>query len=319
MTQSSEAATTEHKFTAADVENNCPDRLQQIGREITERLKKADKQTSLAVDHVIAVNELIAEAKKLCNDGGFNAFREKFCPTLGRSRAYTVLAITAGKKTIEQDRAESRVRQANKRASDKERADDGKYTRKDVRDIVSKVDAEKGTDAAIDILRTVGQVEADDAAVADLAPEQFDKVYVACAQALAPTSQPVRDVTEKEGTLADPPSVVPGQQPEPAEPRRAVRSGPEALSGFDEMVNGLIRMTRGQKPQSFAATAVPVDDLAEFEKFITKLVIIKSKASKPATISVQRGNGLVSAEQSADDRKAENAALAAGGDFSGPL
>src|SRR5208283_3831537 len=47
----------------------------------------------------------------------------------------------------------------------------------------------------------------------DLAPEQFDKVYVACAQALVPPSQPVRDVTEKEAAPTDAPSTVPEQQP----------------------------------------------------------------------------------------------------------
>ena len=240
MIKSSEAATTEHKLTAAEIEEDCPARLQQIGREITERLKKADKQTELADNNVIAVDQLLAEARELCDADGFDAFRKQYCPALGRSRAYAVLAITAGKKTVEQDRAESRVRQAKKRASDMERADDGKYTRKDVRDVISKVDVEKGTDTALDILRTVGRVEADDATVADLAPEQFDKVYAACVQALAPMSLPVRDVTEKEGTPADAPSIVPRQQPEPAEPPRAVSSGPEALSGFDETVKDLI-------------------------------------------------------------------------------
>ena len=69
---------TEPKFTAAQVEMECPARLQQIGREITERLKKVDKQLKFANDHETAINKLIAEAKGLCDRGGFTKFRELF-------------------------------------------------------------------------------------------------------------------------------------------------------------------------------------------------------------------------------------------------
>ena len=39
---------TEPKLTAAQIARDCPVRLQQIGREIAERLKKAKKQNELA-------------------------------------------------------------------------------------------------------------------------------------------------------------------------------------------------------------------------------------------------------------------------------
>src|SRR5260370_5804546 len=132
----------EDKVTDWQVETECPARLQEIGRTITAQLAKADKATERADNHLITVNQLIAEARALCDSDGFDAFRETFCPTLGRSRAYAVLAITAGKRTIDQDRAESRKRQANKRASDKEIADGGKYTRKEVPDILAKGNVE---------------------------------------------------------------------------------------------------------------------------------------------------------------------------------
>jgi hypothetical protein len=303
---------TEHKLTAAQILKDCPARLQQIGREITERLKKADKQTQLADDHVIAVNELLAEAKELCDSEGFNAFREKYCPTLGRSRAYAVLAIAAGKKTVEQDRAESRARQANKRASDRERADEGKYTREDVRDIVVNVERERGTDTALDLLRRVGGVEVDATTVADLKPEYFDKVYIACAEALALTQQLVRDITDKEVVPADAPSIVQDQKPEAAKPHRGVTSKDEALFDFTARVCDLIRRTGGQKPKRFAATAVKADDLARLGKFLTDLANLKKRCAKPtATV---RGNDTVSVQQSAEDMKAKHAAPEAGGE-----
>jgi hypothetical protein len=98
MAKSKAMTTTKHKLTAAQVEKDCPARLQQIGKEIAARLAKADKQTELARNHLIAIDELLAEAKELCDGGGFNKFRELFCPQLGKSQAYALLAIAAGKK-----------------------------------------------------------------------------------------------------------------------------------------------------------------------------------------------------------------------------
>jgi septal ring factor EnvC (AmiA/AmiB activator) len=106
---------TELKFTAAQIEMDCPARLQEIGRETAERLVKARKQAAVARkqvvkarkqveksdkqieeshkqieesekqigrahDHINAVTKLMAEAQGLCDDGGFDAFRKKFFP-----------------------------------------------------------------------------------------------------------------------------------------------------------------------------------------------------------------------------------------------
>ena len=100
-------------------EKDCPARLQQIGREIAERLKRAEKQAKLAADHVIAVDKLLAEAKELCDGGGFKKFRELFCPQLGKSQAYVLLAIAAGKKTLAEHRTEERERKQKSRANQK--------------------------------------------------------------------------------------------------------------------------------------------------------------------------------------------------------
>jgi len=111
------------KFTAPQIETNCPARLQQIGREIKERLEKARKQHQQAENHLVAVNELIAEAEKLCDGGGFKKFREVFCPELGKSQAYVLHAIATGKKKIEHHKAEQRDRQRKSRAKRKSQSD----------------------------------------------------------------------------------------------------------------------------------------------------------------------------------------------------
>jgi hypothetical protein len=80
-------AATKALITAEQIEADCPERLQQIGKEITARLAKADKKAKEANDHLIAVNQLLAEAKGLCDCDGFEKFRETFCPQLGRSQA----------------------------------------------------------------------------------------------------------------------------------------------------------------------------------------------------------------------------------------
>jgi hypothetical protein len=117
MASTKEMTTTKRKFTAADIEKDCPDRLQQMGKQIAARLEKIDKQIVQAENHSISVNQLITQAKELCDEGGFNAFREKFFPNLGKSRVYELLAIATNKKSVEEARASNRKRQAKHRAN----------------------------------------------------------------------------------------------------------------------------------------------------------------------------------------------------------
>jgi len=55
---------------------------------IKERIEEAREQTKRLDDHVIAINQLIVEAKALCDAGGFKKFREQFCPQLGKTQSY---------------------------------------------------------------------------------------------------------------------------------------------------------------------------------------------------------------------------------------
>jgi hypothetical protein len=110
---------TEPKFTATQIEKNCPARLQQIATEIAERHERARKQAGIAADHLIAIEKLLAEAKGLCDRGGFNKFRELHCPNLRKSQAYALRAIAGGKKTFAEHRTEERERKRKSRANQK--------------------------------------------------------------------------------------------------------------------------------------------------------------------------------------------------------
>jgi hypothetical protein len=98
--------------------NDAIDRLYAIGKEIEAKLIKADKYGLKSDDMLTSVNELINEAAKLFEDHpdlrimSFDGFRQKFCPSLGRSTAYELRAQILGSKTKEQLLLAARDRQA---------------------------------------------------------------------------------------------------------------------------------------------------------------------------------------------------------------
>jgi hypothetical protein len=111
--------TPEHKLTAEQIETDCPERLRQIGEQIKVRLGKMDKEAAAykrVLNHGIAVEKLLAEARSLCDDAGFQKFRELVCPQLSQSQAYKLLAIASGKKTFAEHQAEERERKRRTRA-----------------------------------------------------------------------------------------------------------------------------------------------------------------------------------------------------------
>jgi hypothetical protein len=108
---------TKQLVTAAQIEKNCPDRLQEIAKEVGVRFKKAQKQYQDAVNHIDAIKALMEEARGLCDDGGFKKFREIFCPQLSKSRAYELLAIASNKTSVEESRARTRGRVAKHRTN----------------------------------------------------------------------------------------------------------------------------------------------------------------------------------------------------------
>ena len=109
----------QHKLTAAQVEDACPAPVQELGKRISAHLVKARQCEEKADQHYRTVAQCLAKAKEACDDGGFDAFREKFCPDLGKTRTYELLAIASGKKSVGQIRADTRERTARSRANKK--------------------------------------------------------------------------------------------------------------------------------------------------------------------------------------------------------
>jgi hypothetical protein len=108
------------KFTAAEVNGDCPKLLRNIGKQLVAHLDKARKYEEKREQNVTAALQLLAQAEEVCDEYGFAAFKEKFCPDLGRSRAYELKSIATGKKSIEDIRASTRERVARHRAKQTE-------------------------------------------------------------------------------------------------------------------------------------------------------------------------------------------------------
>lgn len=109
----------EAPVTAAQIAENCPAELCQLGKRINAHLEKAAQHDAKAQNHRVSAGLLLAQAKEACDEGGFTAFRERFCPDLGKSRAYELLAIASGRKTVEQIRADNAERNRQLRARKK--------------------------------------------------------------------------------------------------------------------------------------------------------------------------------------------------------
>jgi hypothetical protein len=107
-------------LTAAQIENDCPALVQDLGKRIAAHYDKMVKYEDKAEENKIAMAQLLTQAKKACDEAGFTAFRKRFCPKLGRSRAHELLLIASGKKTIEETKTATRERVKKHRTAKKE-------------------------------------------------------------------------------------------------------------------------------------------------------------------------------------------------------
>jgi hypothetical protein len=109
--------TNKHPWTCAQIEKDCPVKLQDLGKRINVHLTKAAQCDDKAEQHRVSAGQLLAEAKAACDGGGFNKFRELCCPSLAKSRAHELLQIASGKKTVEETKAATRERVNRHRAA----------------------------------------------------------------------------------------------------------------------------------------------------------------------------------------------------------
>ena len=90
-------------LTAVDIKHNQSNdlrlqKLQDIASGIKHHLKCLNEGFDNAVSHADKVDALLADAKKLCDAEGFEAFKRRYCQSLGKSRAYELLSIKEGRK-----------------------------------------------------------------------------------------------------------------------------------------------------------------------------------------------------------------------------
>lgn len=126
--------------------------LHRLGREIRARVESLDRIGAKAVDMVDSINYLLGEAEQLCTPDGFVAFKQTYCPELGRSRTYELLAIEQGRKTVEQIRAAGRERVAKHRAAQRS-VTDNKSVTADAKPEPPVIEAEVILPSGVDNLR----------------------------------------------------------------------------------------------------------------------------------------------------------------------
>jgi hypothetical protein len=259
---------TDQKITAEQVENCCPDELQELAKRISVQYEKARRYEEKADQHDRSIGQHLAKAREACDEGAFNAFREKFCPYLGKSRVYELLAIGENRKSLEETRKTNRERVAKHRAA------------KSITSVAPHGGACFGAAAAGD----QGVRYVTDEPEPHVAPREISKVA---------------------GNTGSEPT------PEPQTPRRAYTPNDQALITFSAIVVDLLRRTAKQRPERFAATSVPADDLARLGKFLTDVASLAKSRPRLNAIVRHEGNVTVSAEESAEEMKAKFAALAA--------
>jgi hypothetical protein len=252
MSDINQSAQIEHKITAADLERECPEDLQKWGKHIAVHYEKAGKYQGKADEHYRSMAYYLAQAKAACDDGGFAAFHERFCPDLRKTRAYQLLEIANGKKTIEDIRASTRERVAKHRA-------------KKASDSVTVTESHHDVAEPQEILEIEDRIE-----VGSRAQEQV---------------------------------------PEPEKPRRAHTPNDQPLFDFSAHVLEVLRRVDKHKPERFAKTSIPVDDLARLGRFFSDLAQLKKPPAKPTLVAGAVGNATVPPEQSAEAMKARHKAF----------
>ena len=256
------------KLTAAKIGKG---ELEELGKRIavhfekmqaceTQAREKAGLELRKADDHRDTISQLLAEAKAKCDGGGFKAFKKKYCPNLGRSRLYELLAIGSGKKTLEEHRAEKRKSVAKSRGK--------KSTTPPVVD-TSEVEPVKKT-TLLETGEVITSPPADDDDPAASAEKQKAKFAALEAQETSPAP------SEPSDTKSSSISAVATDQPETPK-HKSANVADSAQQEFDSHLLRLVQMTGKAKAARFANTAVPSEQLLELSRFIFNVYNLKDR------------------------------------------
>ena len=94
--------------------------LESAGKEIVAHITAGDKAKDKAVEHYKAAGLLLLDVSNK-HPKDFTAFLTRSCAGLGRSRAYELMQMAGGRKTVEQIRADTKKRVDRHRAKNKQR------------------------------------------------------------------------------------------------------------------------------------------------------------------------------------------------------
>jgi hypothetical protein len=180
-------------------------------------------------------------------------------------------AIAAGKKSLAQHRAEESERKRRTRAR-------------------QRAATESGTVPENRLVQQDDPIEAGQAETDAAEPEQTPELGE------QRDAEPTGNSTKKK----------------PESRRSGVAREDTALIYFNERVLDLIQKTKSQKIERFVKTAIPADDLGRLGKFISSLAnLVRSRGAISKETMRVEGNGVVPAEQSAEEMKAKLEALEA--------
>jgi hypothetical protein len=272
------------KFTAADIEKDCPVRLREISSEIGELYGEARQQAKRLDDHVIAINKLISEAQDLCDVGGYDKFRELFCPQLGKSQAYVRLAIAAGKTTLVEHRAKERERKQKTRA---------KAVVANSGTVPEKADPETEAPGA-----GIGSGEP---TRATNRPNQSGGPAAVANSGTVPENSDTEPEAPGGGVRDGEPArttISPNQLVGPATFQSSLKSSDSGLSGFNSYFVELKRRISKHPVERFQETAIPPDDIKRVGYFLIDLARAlkeKAEAAKLAATTALPDGGVRSA------------------------
>jgi hypothetical protein len=206
---------------------------------------------------------LLAEAKAQCDAGGLKAFKRKYCPNLGRSRIYELLAIGSGKKTFEQLRTEKRASVAKSRK---------KVSTTSV--VVDKTEPADSGPSSTEPTDTAASTVSKQAELANLVPaDQSAEAIKArfAADEPAPEVPPSPEPAEVEATPADEPARKKPIRKTPAPVGLDEASSAEQIGGFLERLGA---------DRFFAALQFAPNLKAEIERRVIG-VCAKKKTTAP--------------------------------------
>jgi hypothetical protein len=94
--------------------------LEAAGKKIVAHITAGDQAKEKAVEHYKAAGLLLLDVSNK-HPKDFTAFLTRSCAALGRSRAYELMQMAGGRKTVEQIRADTKKRVDRHRAKNKQR------------------------------------------------------------------------------------------------------------------------------------------------------------------------------------------------------